>query len=326
MCSCIIGRQSRTFLWWANPAVSVNDHTQSIFPPDVHAVFDHGKRDVSRFPIATDTYYKMDYSAGVDISRYKNIAVPTSYMACRYASDFVGEYDHALQAGILHVANHHVSPGKKQWTWGCGEFGKAWDRNLTDEDGPYIELMTGVYTDNQPDFTWLQPYEEKSFTQYFMPYKNIGVVKNASIDAAVNLEIDNAKHTASLQVYATSVFDNASIELKGKSRLYVNETVTISPTQTFAAEVSLNREDQADDLIATVKDAHGTVLIMYRPEQAKIEKLPEAAEQLPMPEDIRTNEALYLAGLHLEQYRHATFEPDAYYPEGLKSHPNHDRI
>ena len=56
----------QTFLWWANPAVPVNDNTQSIFPPDVHAVMDHGKRDVSRFPIATGVYYKKDYSEGVD--------------------------------------------------------------------------------------------------------------------------------------------------------------------------------------------------------------------------------------------------------------------
>ena len=41
----------------------------------------------------------------------------------------------------------------------------------------------------------------------------------------------------------------------------------------------MDKEDQDNDLIATVKDAHGTVLIMYRPEQAKIEKLPEAAKQ-----------------------------------------------
>ena len=41
----------QTFLWWANPAVSVNEYTQSIFPPDVHTVYDHGKRAVSRFPI-----------------------------------------------------------------------------------------------------------------------------------------------------------------------------------------------------------------------------------------------------------------------------------
>ena len=34
----------QTFLWWANPAVPVNDHTYSVFPPDVNAVMDHGKR------------------------------------------------------------------------------------------------------------------------------------------------------------------------------------------------------------------------------------------------------------------------------------------
>lgn len=208
--------EPQTFLWWANPAVAVNDHTQSVFPPDVTAVFDHGKRDVSRFPIATGTYYKQDYSEGVDISRYKNIPVPTSYMAYKSDYNFVGGYDHGVEAGLLHVANHHVSPGKKQWTWGNGEFGQAWDRQLTDEDGPYIELMTGVYTDNQPDFTWLQPYEEKTFTQYFMPYKQIGVVKNASIEAAVNLEIDVESGQALVKVYATSKLEQAVVELSGE--------------------------------------------------------------------------------------------------------------
>lgn len=207
--------QAQTFLWWANPAVAVNDQTQSVFPPDVTAVFDHGKRDVSRFPMATGTYYKQDYSEGVDISRYKNIPVPTSYMAYKSDYNFVGGYDHGVQAGLLHVANHHISPGKKQWTWGNGEFGQAWDRQLTDEDGPYIELMTGVYTDNQPDFTWLQPYEEKSFTQYFMPYKGIGLVKNASVDAAVNLEVDAGSAQAVVKVYVTSRLERAVIRLSG---------------------------------------------------------------------------------------------------------------
>ena len=52
--------------------------------------------------------------------------------------------------------------------------------NLTDEDGPYIELMTGVFTDNQPDFSWMQPNEEKTFTQYFMPYAEIGICKKCN--------------------------------------------------------------------------------------------------------------------------------------------------
>jgi tetratricopeptide (TPR) repeat protein len=319
-------QEPQTFLWWANPAVAVNDHTQSVFPPDVNAVFDHGKRDVSKFPIATGTYYKMDYSEGVDISRYKNIPVPTSYMAYKSDYNFVGGYDHSVQAGLLHVANHHISPGKKQWTWGNGEFGQAWDRSLTDEDGPYIELMTGVYTDNQPDFTWLQPFEEKSFKQYFMPYKNVGVVKNATIEAAVNLEVDLQTGEATALAYATSVYDGAIIELASKRRAYLKEKTALSPTRTFSAVVSLHPDDEAHDLMLTVRDAEGRLLVSYQPKQPEIEAIPDSAKPLPEPQELKTNEQLYLAGLHLEQYRHATFEPEAYYLEGLKRDESDIRI
>ncbi|MEK5027862.1 tetratricopeptide repeat protein [Paenibacillus sp. FSL M7-1046] len=310
--------ESQTFLWWANPAVAVNDHTQSVFPPDVTAVFDHGKRDVSRFPIATGTYYKQDYSEGVDISRYKNIPVPTSYMAYKSDYNFVGGYDHGVEAGLLHVANHHISPGKKQWTWGNGEFGQAWDRQLTDEDGPYIELMTGVYTDNQPDFTWLQPYEEKTFTQYFMPYKNIGVVKNASIEAAINLEVDAEAGQAVIKVYATYVLEHAVVELSGAAGRYLQDTVDLSPVDVYQTVVTLNSGEQESDLKLSVRNAEGRLLISYQPKRPDIERVPEAAKPLATPEELRSTEELYLAGLHLEQYRHATFEPEAYYLEGLK--------
>ncbi|XID92011.1 DUF5107 domain-containing protein [Paenibacillaceae bacterium WGS1546] len=318
--------EPQTFLWWANPAVAVNDHTQSVFPPDVTAVFDHGKRDVSRFPIATGTYYKMDYSAGVDISRYKNIPVPTSYMAYKSDYDFVGGYDHGVRAGLLHVANRHISPGKKQWTWGNGDFGQSWDRQLTDEDGPYIELMTGVYTDNQPDFTWLQPFEEKSFKQYFMPYKDIGVVKNASVDAAVNLEIDEASRQATVLAYATSAFEDATVELKGSRRTYLRETVSLSPTAAFKSVVGLNEEDAPHDLVVSVRDSQGRLLVSYRPARPAIEQVPDAAKPLPPAQELRTNEQLYLAGLHLEQYRHATYEPETYYLEGLRRDPGDIRL
>ncbi|HBE78992.1 MAG TPA: DUF5107 domain-containing protein [Firmicutes bacterium] len=316
--------EPQTFLWWANPAVAVNDDTQSVFPPDVHAVFDHGKRDVSKFPIATGTYYKVDYSAGVDISRYKNIPVPTSYMAYHSDFDFVGGYDHGKKAGLLHVADHQVSPGKKQWTWGCGDFGQAWDRNLTDEDGPYIELMTGVFTDNQPDFTWLNPYEEKSFTQYFMPYKNIGMVKNATVDAAVNLEVSGGN--VQVMVYATAVFKNAQIELKGKKSIYIKEIREISPENVFTAEVRLSKDDQETDLNLTVKDNSGRVLIAYTPVENRDEPIPQPAKAILAPQELTNAEALYLAGLHLEQYRHATYEPETYYLEGLRRDPGDIRI
>ena len=303
----------QTFLWWANPAVAVNDNTQSIFPPDVHAVMDHGKRDVSRFPIATGVYYKKDYSEGVDISRYKNIPVPTSYMAEKSKYDFVGGYDYGKQAGILHVADHHISPGKKQWTWGCGDFGKAWDRNLTDEDGPYIELMTGVYTDNQPDFTWLKPFEEKTFKQYFMPYKAVGQVKNATIEAVVNLTYADGKiYTC---VYGTEKREvRIEVTYDGKE-VFAEETV-ISPVDVFEKKVDFDVEDETRLTVAVY--AESRLLVSYTPEKAEIEKLPDPAEAILEPEEIQTVEELYLAGLHIEQYRHATYLPDPYYLEALK--------
>ena len=312
----------QTFLWWANPAVAVNDDTQSVFPPDVHAVMDHGKRDVSRFPIATGVYYKKDYSEGVDISRYKNIPVPTSYMAERSKYDFVGGYDYGVGAGILHVADHHISPGKKQWTWGCGDFGRAWDRNLTDSDGPYVELMTGVYTDNQPDFTWLKPFEEKVFRQYFMPYKALGQVKNATVDAAVNLEVENG--VARLAVYATGAFAEAEIVLKAGNETVFSEKTGLSPTEIF--EKTVRTGDVAEEDLSVAVYGGGRRLVEYRPERRGIPKMPEPAKPAREPEEYRTNEELYLTGQHIEQYRHATYLPDPYYLEGLKRDPGDIRI
>lgn len=312
----------QTFLWWANPAVAVNENTQSIFPPDVHAVMDHGKRAVSKFPIATGEYYKHDYGAGVDISRYKNIPVPTSYMADHSDYNFVGGYDYGVEAGILHIADHHVSPGKKQWTWGCGDFGQAWDRNLTDENGPYIELMTGMFTDNQPDFTWLKPFEEKQFTQYFMPYKQVGSVKNASTEVVLGLECGDGK--ARVCVYATQVFENARIALTAGEKTLLDEVCTISPCDIFRCVAATAQEPWA--LTLTVYAADGRALLSYTPSKPAIDKIPDPAKAAKEPVQIPTNEQLYLTGLHIEQYRHATYLPDPYYLEGLKRDPGDSRI
>ncbi|MFZ4544291.1 MAG: DUF5107 domain-containing protein [Saprospiraceae bacterium] len=304
----------QTFLWWANPAVAVNEYYQSVFPPDVHAVFDHGKRDVSTFPIATGTYYKIDYSAGVDISNYKNIPVPTSYMAINSEFNFVGGYENDTQAGVLHVANHHISPGKKQWTWGNGDFGKAWDRNLTDEDGPYIELMAGVFTDNQPDFSWLQPYEEKTFTQYFLPYRELGVVKNASQDLLLNL--DKVGDKVIVKVFATSLQKNARVVLEG----FLDETLNLSPEQVFERELQVGNVS-LEDLQLIVYSFTGRELLAIRNEK---QERPEAqtAKAALSPEETASCEDLYLTGLHLEQYRHATYNATDYYLEALRRDPS----
>lgn len=313
----------QTFLWWANPAVPVNDNTQSVFPPDVNAVFDHGKRAVSTFPIATGEYYKIDYSAGVDISRYKNVPVPTSYMAAHSEYDFLGNYDHGVQAGLLHIADHHTSPGKKQWTWGNADFGQSWDHQLTDNDGPYIELMVGTFTDNQPDFTWLKPHEEKTSTEYFMPYKNAGAVKNATIDAAINLDVTDTG--VDVKAYATSRFENAHVRLFQNDTLVADDVITLSPTETFAKTFPDLTGDPADFRLQVTDDA-GHELVAYQPATDRVQPVPDAATRIAAPAELKTNDELFVAGQHLEQYRHATYRPDDYYLEGLKRDTGDDRI
>ena len=305
----------QTFLWWANPAVAVNDYYQSVFPQDINAVFDHGKRAVSSFPIATGTYYKMDYSAGVDISNYKNIKGPTSYMGVNSKYNFEGGYESDSHGGMLHVASHHVSPGKKQWTWGNGDFGRAWDRNLTDHDGPYIELMAGVFTENQPDFTWLMPYEEKRFTQYFMPYQEVGIVKNASKDLVFNID-KNEDGTIWFKLYATGK-QHVHVVLKNDDgTIYYNKEVDLSPEQMLVEQ----RIDVNDSPLSTLSFYAND--LQWHAEPDEIRPIPDAAEAALSPQDTKTNDQLYLTGLHLEQYRHATWNPTDYYEEALRRDPN----
>ena len=327
----------QTFLWWANPAVEVNDAYQSVFPPDINAVFDHGKRAVSSFPIATGTYYKMDYSAGVDISNYRNIYVPTSYMGINSRFNFEGGYENDTQAGMLHVASHHFSPGKKQWTWGNGDFGRAWDRNLTDEATPeemkrwgierkgfrpYIELMAGVYTENQPDFTWLMPYEEKMFTQYFMPYRELGVVKQATKDLIFNInEVGDGK--VEFKLFATNKQHVSIILRNDKGEMYYQRELTVSPENVLTETVD-TKDAKMDELSFEIVKSfvYGQrIVLSWHAEADVIRPVPDSAEPALLPNQVKTNEQLYLTGLHLEQYRHATWNATDYYEEALRRDP-----
>ncbi len=309
----------QTFLWWANVGIRVHEHYQSFFPPDVTFVADHAKRAMSRFPIARNFYYGVDYSGGVDISWYKNIPVPTSYMITKSDYDFFGGYDHARRAGVVHVADRHVAPGKKQWTWGNAEFGYAWDRELTDSDGPYIELMAGVYTDNQPGFSFLHPYETKTVSQFWYPIQEIGPVKNANPRVAVNLEAVEGGYR--IGVAATEECDGLIIRLSNGSTCTFEQRAAVRPGAPFVGVAPLARPSSETDLVLSVLSTSGEELIRYRPVEPRDAEPPDPATEPGEPADIASNEELYLTGLHLEQYRHATRSPEPYWNEALRRDP-----
>ncbi len=344
---------TQTFLWWANVATRVHEAYQSFFPTDVAHVADHARRSMSEYPLARGPYYGVNYAergrkgipagekpsrfvpphaggsapvdyAANDLSFYANIPVPTSYMCVGSKEDFFGGYDHAAQAGIVHIANHHISPGKKQWTWGNHEFGYAWDRNLTEKDekgvfGPYIEIMAGVYTDNQPDFSFLQPGETKTWSQYWYPINKIGPAQQANLYAAASLKARDGK--IGLGISTTQTFARASIRLLARGETLFASTEDLAPEHPFLKELPLPGGILETDLLLRASDSIGNEIITLQPRPRIGGKAPLPATEPPAPADISTNEELFITGLHLDQYRHATRSPVIYWREALHRDP-----
>ena len=311
----------QTFLWWANAGIRVHDQYQAFFPPDVTFVADHARRAMSSFPLARDYYYGVDYRSGVDLRWYKNIPVPTSYMVTKSDYDFFGGYDHARRAGIVHVANRHIAPGKKLWTWGNHESGYAWDRELTDDDGPYVELMAGVFTDNQPDFSFLHPYETRTFRQYWYPIREIGVAHNANRRAALSLRVEEG--VARIGVAATEVLRGAVVRLSAGGRVRWERTADIAPDSPLLDRRAWRGPES--ELLLQLTGADGREILRYQPPASLPIEVPAAASEPRPPREIAEAERLYLTGLHLEQYRHATRSPEPYWEEALARDPGDSR-
>jgi len=351
----------QTFLWWANVATRVHEAYQSFFPPDVYYVADHARRSMSEYPLAQGSYYGLNYGergqkgvpqseipgqfqpahvrkpslsngsvpayAPNDLSFYANIPVPTSYMCMGSKEDFFGGYDYAAQAGIVHIANHHISPGKKQWTWGNHDFGYAWDRNLTEKDkkseyGPYIEIMAGVYTDNQPDFSFLQPGETKAWSQYWYPIQKIGAAIHANLDAAVSFgQPTNASRSVSLGVSVTRKVPKARITLSAKGKKLFSKSQDLAPGDPFTKQIQLPRGLAVTDLQLLVTDSNGDSVISHTVKPTIRGEVPPPATEPPAPEEISSTDELFITGLHLDQYRHATRSPALYWREALRRDP-----
>ncbi len=309
------------FMWWNNLAVRVHPRYKASFPPDVEWGNDHDRRAVISFPVMKGVYKTarpFDYGDGTDVSWYSNVKLPTSVMVARGQSDmdFLAGYDFAADAGTVTVSDHHYSVGKKMWTWGDGPFGHAWCANLTDNDDRYIELMTGVYTDNQPDFTYIMPGETKIFSQVWYPVAGIGEVKNASREAAVSFDLKNGKLTVGAVV--TSPRENVRLAVTKNGEVLLDETLSLAPGRHALETVEVGECDLTALRVSVSAD--GKELVSYQPKKGG--RKPITARPIPpRPKDVASIEELYLHGAHLTQYKHHTYKPEDYFLEALRRDP-----
>ena len=312
-----------TMLCFANLAVHANENYQVIFPPSTQFGVHHAKREFTDWPISHSSYGGADFSKGIDISWYENHISANSVFAWNYQDDFFAGYDHGKEAGTMSVADHNIVPGKKFWTWGNGPSGKRWDATLTDEDGPYIELMVGAYSDNQPDYSWLQPYETRSFNMNWYPFRDIGGVKAANLDAAVNLDVSAG--LAKVGFYATSAHSAARAVLKAGDKVLLQESVAINPAKPYVKQVAVPAGIDEHDLVASLWD--GTrELVSYSPIRLAPQPAPPAVTPPPPPQEIKTNEELYLVGLRAQQFHDPNVDPLLYWQEALRRDPGDTRV
>lgn len=318
---------SNSFLFWSVPAVHCDSAYQVIFPPSVQYVTYHAKRDMTTWPVADSRFNNYDFT-GEDISWWKNTHVPSSFFAWDPREDYFGGYDHNKKAGTVWIGNHYVSPGMKYWADGNNAAGLRTNNGLTDTDGRYIEMMAGFYTDNQPDYSWLQPYETKLGTMTWFPVRELEGLKFANLNGALNIEITPEK-LVKVRVNTTTPQKDAVLLLKTiDGQTLLKKTINIGPAEPFKNDVPVIAGLKEDDLDISLTDSNGNLLLAFKPSEHHPPDYPkpEPLKAFGPPEQMKSVEELYLTGLRLNQFYNASVDPMPYYNEALKRDPGDSRV
>ena len=301
-----------SFLWWENTAVPVNPEYEIFFPSDVDHVHFHYRRSNITYPIANGMFNGYKFEGDIDISKHINTKFSTSFFCAASDYDYFGGYDNGKKCGVVHIGDHHVSTGKKMFTWAYNQLSQSWERHLTDSEygsySGYAELMAGSYTNNQPDFTWLEPYETKNFSQYWYPLSALGVPSYADLQYAINVKSGLVK----IQPVSDNAAANVVLTSKGKTIF----EGTVALTAGKVAEIAVDAFDESEYEIRVDE--------LYYEHKVHVQQpLPDLFPEVPMPNELHTAESRYLAGMHFLRYRDPKANPDAYFKAALEIDPEY---
>lgn len=301
-----------SFQFWATASTYAGDAVQAQYPGDM--VTGHGKHEFWNWPVHN----------GVDLTWWKNVPNASSFFAFNNPSEWFGTYDHAKQAGMVHVGNSHIVLGKKLWTWGSGPSGRIWEDILSDGAGPYFEPQAGAWSDNQPDYHWMAPYEVKTAHDYWYPVRNLRGYHNANSDFAVNTDLKDGKAFAG--VNATAAVSGFKVVLKNtKTGKVLHESMgAISPAKPFSIEIPVDSGTTVYDLHLAVYDAAGKLAIEVQQHPPRKVDLPPGQKDPGDPAKMTLDE-LYHSGEWLDRFRR-TPEALVYYREALRRDSKDARV
>jgi len=316
---------TKTFLFWANVAVTANKDFRTFWPPSQEIAVFHNNTSFTEWPISHEVYQGTDYTKGVDLTWWKNHPNPVSFFFWQGKKGFVGGYDYSQNAGTIHVGDPYKNPTSKLWQFGPGLQGQNARRKLTDDGKAYVELMTGTFSNNQPDYSWILPHSVKDAKNYWYPVRDLEIVKNANTDASVTLQMRDPK-TIFYGFNTTKEFKNALFVLKYGDEVLAERKLDIDPATPFTATYKGKNAFDEYKLNIQLKDSDGNELISYIPYKPQHPKLPEPQERVKKPGEIESVEDLYLTGRFVEQFKRPGIDPDDYYLAALKKSPDDYRV
>ena len=316
-----------SMLHWNNVATHANENYQIIFPENTEFGMFHHKLSHIHWPVPQTPYKGNPAFIGTDISWWKNLPSLTgdSMFIHDLQDDFVGGYDHGVDAGTMLAGNHNINKGGKFWTWGPHAYGHAWDcETLTDSDGPYVELMTAAYSDNQPDYCWINPQETKEFTAYWYGIRNLNNVNRGNEKATVNMDI-NPSGDIHVAANVTQIRRNAKVVVSHNGKVLYSKVATMAPDKPFADDFKVDTSEVAEptEVLMSLYASDGELLIDYHPYKHDLSK-PHPEDLLPVnpdPKSIENTEELFYVGMRNLQFHQAHTDPMDYFNEVLRRDP-----
>src|SRR5258708_1767927 len=139
--------------------------------------------------------------AGVDQSIVGNQKYgPVSRFSYASREPYMAVYQPRTQSGVVHYSSLLDLPTKKIWSWGSDDDGRDWRTALSDNNSAYVEVQAGMFRD-QETYGFLEPQESRSFSECWIPIRELGGVSRANPNAVLNLSRQPAKpDTVTLEV------------------------------------------------------------------------------------------------------------------------------
>jgi tetratricopeptide (TPR) repeat protein len=240
-------RARHRYYWWSNGAVQVWDDSHLVYPTELMAT--HGFTRIERWPVD---------EKGRDLSVIRNQTNgPVSLFTYGTKEGFVGVYHPRTQSGTVHVASPSELPTHKVWSWGHDRDAADWRAALSDDDSAYIELQAGLFR-NQETYAFLEPQDSVSFSEYWLPVRDLGGITRANVDAVLHIERTTPTHVR-IALDATRDLPDARVAIRGATTI-LDRRVSLSPRDTWRWEGDTS---DAAALRFEVTDASGHSVISH---------------------------------------------------------------